>query len=140
MRERNEPQFLNATDQASTTTTNKRCSDSARSLEVFDHPRTRVVGAWLGHSRRQKSRNPESHRAEKRNRVGFRSAAEVLFFPSHVVTPIMRDWRPHTILLLVLGEPTWFRRISSDALRFHKPQIISQSGFDTSTNQHSPYL
>ena len=107
-----------------------------RVFAIFDHPRTRVVGPWLGHSRRQKSRNLESHRAGKRSRVEFRSAAEGLFLPSHVVTPVMRDWRPRTILLLFLGEPTWFRRISEDALWFHKPQIISQSGFDTSTNQH----
>ena len=38
---------------------------------IFDRPRTRVVGAWLAHSRRQKSHNPESHRAGKRSRVGF---------------------------------------------------------------------
>ena len=29
---------------------------------LFDHPRARVVGAWLAHSQRRKSRNPESHR------------------------------------------------------------------------------
>ena len=66
-----------------------------------------------------------------------RSAAEGRFLPSHVVTPIMRDWRPHTFLFLFVGEPTWFRRISSHALRFHKPQTTSQSGFGASTNQHA---
>ena len=40
---------------------------------LFDHSRTRVVCAWLAHSRRQKSHNPESHRAGKRSRVDFRS-------------------------------------------------------------------
>ena len=34
-------------------------------MHLFDHPRTRVVGACLAQSRRQKSRNPESHRAGK---------------------------------------------------------------------------
>ena len=36
---------------------------------MFDQPRTRVLDAWLAHSRRQKSRNPESRRAGKREEV-----------------------------------------------------------------------
>ena len=36
---------------------------------MFDHPRTRVLDAWLAHSRKQKSRNPGSHRAGRREEV-----------------------------------------------------------------------
>ena len=107
---------------------------------LSDHPSTRVIGAWVADSRRQKSRNPESYRGGKRSRVEFRSA-QLWGFSSpamYVVTPIIiRDWRPYPILLNISLVPPHLRRCATVSQTTNN---IPRTSLDTSTNQHSPFL
>ena len=119
-----------------------------RDCTVFDHPRTRVAGAWLARSRRQKSRNPESHRAGKRSRKYNRmkgkkegKGRKVQCHSGAFPTPLRGDpnheIRDHLFILLY---PFGNHRFPCISKKCYTKIPHSKSQFCTDINQHPPCL